>query len=117
MYVPNRFAELTKDDQSQHDYRIRLWDEFNRTWLAALQRQHDLAEETIQSGQGLREPQSIMSAPTLERLAQDLIKLCDNVERHGLVDYQMGVAEEEIIDRECRPRTLLRSMLTIRQFC
>lgn len=48
--------------------------------------------------QGLHEPRSIMSAHTLERLAQELIKLCDNVERHGLVDYQMGVAEEEIVD-------------------
>lgn len=94
-------SELTKDDQTQHDYRIRLWDEFNRTWLTALQRQHDLTEESIQ--RGLREPQSVMSAPTLERLAQELIKLCDHVERHGLVDYQMGVAEEEIIDREHSP--------------
>lgn len=93
-------VELTKDDQTQHDNRIRLWDEFNRTWLTALQRQHDLTEESIQSGRGLREPQSIMSAQNLERLAQELIKLCDNVERHGLVDYQMGVAEEEIIERE-----------------
>lgn len=93
-------AELHRDDQTQHDSRIRLWDEFNRTWLTALQRQHDLTEESLQSGRGLRDPRSLMSAETLERLAQELIRLCDGVERHGLVDYQMGVAEEQIIDRE-----------------
>lgn len=95
-----RLAELTKDDHAQHSSRLRLWNEFNRAWLTTLQRQYDLTEESLQSGRGLREPQSIMSAQTLERLAQELIKLCDNVERHGLVDYQIGAAEEEIIDRE-----------------
>ena len=48
----------------------------------------------------LREPQSIMSLRDLERLASELVRLCDSVEKHGLVDYQMGVAEEEIMDRK-----------------
>ncbi len=54
----------------------------------------------IETNQPLREPQSYMSLQTLERLAQELVRLCDSVERHGLVDYQMGVAEEEIM--ECK---------------
>lgn len=46
----------------------------------------------------LREPQSIMDLRNLERLSSELVRLCDSVEKHGLVDYQMGVAEEEIMD-------------------
>jgi hypothetical protein len=58
-----------------------------------------MTEELIQNSQGLRDPQSIMSQQTLEQLSRELVRLCDSVERHGLVDYQMGVAEEEIMDR------------------
>jgi len=39
-----------------------------------------------------------MTSRTLEQLAQELVRLCDSIEKHGLVDYQMGVAEEEILD-------------------
>ena len=42
--------------------------------------------------------QSIMDAQTLERLSSELVRLCDSIEKHGLVDYQMGVAEEEIME-------------------
>ena len=54
----------------------------------------------IQSGQALHDPQSIISTQGLEQLARELVRLCDDVEKHGLVDYQMGVAEENIMDRE-----------------
>ena len=57
----------------------------------------------LQSNQPLRDPLSIMSATTLERLSQELVRMCDGIERHGLVDYQMGVAEEEIIDCTFQP--------------
>ena len=30
-------------------------------------------------------------------MAKDLIRMCDAVEKHGLIDYQYGVAEELII--------------------
>lgn len=48
----------------------------------------------------MHESQSPMSVQSLEDLARELVRLCDNVEKHGLVDYQMGVAEEDIMDRE-----------------
>ena len=54
----------------------------------------------MQTSQQLSNGQSLMTAGVLERLSQELVRLCDMVERHGLVDYQMGVAEEEIMDRE-----------------
>jgi hypothetical protein len=30
-------------------------------------------------------------------MAKELIRHCDNIEKHGLVDYQYGVWEERII--------------------
>lgn len=82
---------------------MRLWDEFNNAWLTTLQRQLDLCQDML-SGQTLRNPQSLISQRSLEHLARELVRLCDGVEKHGLVDYQIGVAEDEIIDRESCPR-------------
>ena len=65
-----------------------------------MQRQHDLTQEMLQTGQALQEPQSILTTASLEQLARELVRLCDSIEKHGLVDYQMGVAEEEIMDRK-----------------
>lgn len=91
-------AGLTRDDEALHDDRIRLWDEFNRAWLTALQRQHDMTDDIFRANQAVRDPQSLMSARSLEHLSRELVRLCDMVERFGLVDYQMGVQEEEIMD-------------------
>lgn len=54
----------------------------------------------METGQQLRAPRSIMNKQTLERIGNELSRLCDNVERHGLVDYQMGAAEDDILSRE-----------------
>jgi hypothetical protein len=88
-----------------HDDRVRLWDEFNRAWLTTLQMQYDMTQELMRTHQTLAEPRSIMSAQVLEHLSRELIKACDIVEPKGLVDYQMGVAEEEIMD--CKPSGIL----------
>ncbi len=37
-----------------------------------------------------------MSEETVVKMGNELIELCDGVERHGLVDYQYGVWEEQI---------------------
>ncbi len=66
-----------------------------------------MTEEVLHGNQSLREPQSIMTAQTLEHLSRELVRLCDSVEKHGLVDYQMGVAEEEILDLIIRCLSLL----------
>ena len=51
----------------------------------------------LDSGQPPPPPQSILQIDFLERMGRELVRLCDGMERHGLVDYQMGVWEEEII--------------------
>jgi hypothetical protein len=32
----------------------------------------------------------------IKKLGNELIRLCDGIERHGLVDYQYGVWEDQI---------------------
>ncbi len=55
----------------------------------------------------MREPQqtsvgaqNTLSKETLERLGDRITSQCDELEMLGLVDYQMGVWEEEIVDSE-----------------
>ncbi|PVH68441.1 hypothetical protein DL98DRAFT_522746 [Cadophora sp. DSE1049] len=84
---------LTVDEVALHSDRIRLWGEFNTAWLSIFQKQKDL----IESGQQLQRGQSLMTQEFINKMAKDLIRMCDAVEKHGLVDYQYGVAEEQII--------------------
>ena len=37
----------------------------------------------------------------MDTLGKDLVRLCDQLEKHGLVDYQMGVWEDDIITCRC----------------
>lgn len=89
---------LTGDDETLHDDRIKLWNEFNTAWLAMLQKQKDLTLESIQSGVRPQPPQSLISLEFLQKMSDELVRLADGVEKHGLVDYQLGVWEENIMD-------------------
>ncbi|CAG9999872.1 unnamed protein product [Clonostachys byssicola] len=84
---------LTLDDSSLHADRLKLWNDFNHAWLALGSQQKDLAE----SGRQLSRTQRLMSQATVEKLGSELVRLCDGLERHGLVDYQYGVWEDQII--------------------
>ncbi|KAK7538870.1 hypothetical protein IWX50DRAFT_670076 [Phyllosticta citricarpa] len=94
-------AELTiglvRDDESMQQDRLKLWEEFNTAWLSILQTQKDMSLEMAESGQPPRPPRSMMDYEFMESMGKELVSLCDNMEKHGLVDYQMGVWEEEII--------------------
>lgn len=47
---------------------------------------------------GHQPPQtSLLSRDRMEAMGKELIQLCDQLEQHGLVDYQMGIWEEEIL--------------------
>lgn len=84
---------LIVDEVALHADRIRLWGEFNNAWLGIFQKQKDMLE----SGQRISPPQSLMTQEFINKMVKDLIRLCDGIENHGLVDYQLGVAEERII--------------------
>ncbi|KAF4455926.1 hypothetical protein F53441_1864 [Fusarium austroafricanum] len=78
---------LNLDDTNLHADRIQLWDDFNHAWLGLGQRQIDL----MTSSQHLSRAQSLVSKAMIKKMGNELIRLCDGIERHGLVDYQYGV--------------------------
>ena len=82
--------------------RLKLWEEFNNCWLALFQKQFELVEEMRATGQRPQAPQSIIEYDFIEKMGNKLVKNCDNMEKHGLVDYQMGVWEEEITASACK---------------
>ena len=96
-----RAAELTtglvRDDETHYSQRLRLWEEFNTCWLTTLQKQKAMTEEVVNTGQRPQHPKTLIDYDSLEKMGNQLIKNCDNMEKHGLVDYQMGVWEEEIV--------------------
>jgi hypothetical protein len=51
----------------------------------------------VESGQQLQRSQSLVTKEGLEKMGKELVRLCDGIERHGLVDYQYGVWEEQIL--------------------
>ncbi|KAJ9667126.1 hypothetical protein H2201_002645, partial [Coniosporium apollinis] len=88
---------LTRDDESMRAERLKLWEEFNNCWLTVLQRQKDMTRDMLSSGQQPHPPQGLLEHDYLEFMGKALVDLCDVMEKHGLVDYQMGVWEEEIV--------------------
>ena len=71
---------------------MKLWDDFNHAWLALFQRQ----KTAVEDGQQLHQSQSLLNSKAIKKMAKELTRLCDGIERHGLVDYQYGVWEEQI---------------------
>lgn len=51
----------------------------------------------LELGQQIIAPHSLMSQEFINKMIKDLIRMCDGIESHGLVDYQYGVAEERIV--------------------
>jgi len=94
-------AGLVKDEQELHNDRAVLWTEFNTCWLSALNRQKQMMAEHLSSSPSLQPPSNLIKEDQLEKMGRELVRLCDNMERHGLVDYQMGVWEEEILEGKC----------------
>ena len=77
---------LIRDDVDLYQGRLRLWQEFNRAWLVTLQRQLDMTQDMLRTNQQPRLPYSVISAQNLEQLGNELVRLCDVIEKHGLVD-------------------------------
>ncbi|CAD6439677.1 6e33e292-dbf6-47f8-b1e0-3d4bbb89c45e [Sclerotinia trifoliorum] len=85
---------LTVDEVALHGDRLRLWNEFNAAWLSIFTKQHDFLE----SGQRTQPPQTLMSLEFIGKMGTNLTRMCDSVEKYGLVDYQYGVGESQIMD-------------------
>ncbi|CAG8373931.1 unnamed protein product [Penicillium salamii] len=87
---------LLRDDSIHYPDRLELWSNFNLCWLAVCQKQKDLLQDLIASGHQSTQV-SLIRRDRMESMGTDLIQLCDQLEQHGLVDYQMGIWEEEIL--------------------
>ncbi|KAL2815931.1 hypothetical protein BJX63DRAFT_153248 [Aspergillus granulosus] len=94
LVVNARELGILRDDQMLHSDRLKLWNDFNICWLAMCQKQKDMTQEFLQTG---RHSSRLLTIDAMETLGRELIRLCDQMEQHGLVDYQMGIWEEEIL--------------------
>lgn len=79
---------------------MELWEKFNHAWLALFQRQKDMTQDFLNSGDAPRPPQNLLTKEDLWNMSQELVKLVDKLEGSGLIDYQLGVWEERIIESE-----------------
>jgi hypothetical protein len=63
-----------------------------------MHKQMTLSKELIEAGITLQQPQ-LMTTEVIKKMCSDLIKLNDDyLEKHGLVNYQYGVLEDQIIE-------------------
>ncbi|KAK6840955.1 hypothetical protein PG987_001815 [Apiospora arundinis] len=95
-WLLSKVAELglAADNPQLHHDHIKLWHDFNHAWLALLQKQKDMVASGIPSQRG----QTLVSEENLKKMGKEIVRLCDVIERHGLVDYEYGVWEEPIIE-------------------
>ncbi|KAJ5734761.1 hypothetical protein N7533_013164 [Penicillium manginii] len=87
---------ILRDDHILYHDRLQLWNDFNLCWLAVCQKQKDLFQDLVTTGHSPAHT-SLIGRDQLEAMGKDLIHLCDQLEQHGLVDYQLGIWEEEIL--------------------
>ena len=61
-------------------------------------------KQMLDSGRTPVQSQKLLPKEFLEEIGDELVSLCDSLEKHGLVDYQIGVSEQEII--ESKPKNI-----------
>lgn len=86
---------LHHDDEEDNQSRILTWRELNHAWEALGQKQKSITETAIRTRQ---QPQDFLTSNSIHNLIEKLTQLCDQVEKFGLVDYEMGIWEEQIVD-------------------
>ncbi|KAH8689629.1 hypothetical protein BGW36DRAFT_308043 [Talaromyces proteolyticus] len=87
---------LFRDEADSLAEHSRLWNNLNLCWLTLCQKQKDLTLAVLESGRA-QNTAAMLTIEIMEHMGQALIKLCDKLEPHGLVDYQLGLWEEEIL--------------------
>lgn len=66
---------------------------YNRAWLVALQRQNDY----LSCNQAGPPTTSTMTVAQLKDMGREFIRINDILQPYGLVDYEGGVLEDEIL--------------------
>lgn len=85
---------------------MALWRELNHAWEALGQKQRAITETALRTQQ---QPTDYLTSKTIQDLVDKLVQFCDAIEKHGLVDYEMGIWEEQIVDVFIRCLDLLPS--------
>ncbi|KAB8212928.1 hypothetical protein BDV33DRAFT_210699 [Aspergillus novoparasiticus] len=83
------------DNPVLYPRQLLLWNKLNICFLAICQRQKDITEATLKANAPLSP--GCLSISQIETLVNELICLSDRIEDDGLVDYEMGFWEEEIL--------------------
>ena len=84
---------LHHDDEANHSDRLELWTELNLCWEALGQKRKELTEESLRT----RRSGNMLSSENMTDLVDELISFCNHLEQYGLVDFEMGIWEEQII--------------------
>lgn len=86
---------LHHDEEDEQNQRILLWRELNHAWEALGQKQKSITENAIRTRQ---QPADFLTSTAIRHLIDKLVSWCDQIEKYGLVDYEMGIWEEQIVD-------------------
>ncbi|KAL5366506.1 hypothetical protein BJX96DRAFT_161065 [Aspergillus floccosus] len=89
---------LLEDNSEAYPKQLSLWTDFNIACLAVLQKQKDLTQDSMKANTPL--PNTCLSLSEMETFGGKLVAICDRIQKHGLVDYEVGVWEEEILSGE-----------------
>ncbi|QKX60047.1 uncharacterized protein TRUGW13939_07189 [Talaromyces rugulosus] len=93
---------LFRDDPARHEWHQGLWRDLNHCWLAIFQKQKDVTSSLVPGSGQIREAANLLTYWVLKNAGNTLIGLCDQLAGEGLVDYEMGVWENEIISSKKR---------------
>ena len=81
--------------------RLEFWRNIHYCWLAFLQRQLDSTQTGQAASSNRRAASRALDANLLEELGDKVVGFGDALEKFGLVDYEMGFFEKELI--ACKP--------------
>ena len=101
LFITYSVIGLTKDDPAVYKERLEFWKGFNHYWLAFLTRQLQNNRTWQESGQPLTGVQTVLSKNNIKALGDKILGLNNVLQFTGLIDYEIGVWEEEIAD--CKP--------------
>lgn len=98
----NPCADLTQDplNVAANKEKREQFSNFNNCFLATLQKQKDILKAR-QNGQPLNPSQHLVDERRLVEMGDRIVNLSNSLEKHGMVDYELGVWEEEIVDSRC----------------
>lgn len=93
----------------KYEARLTFWRNLHYSWVAFLQRQLNDTQTMLSSDRpaGRVRSANLLAKDALEQLGDDVVRIANGLERYGLVDYEIGFFENEIIPSELFFRAVL----------